>query len=156
MTQRNQNIEPTMIKRRTGGRSARIKNSVLEQALLELIESGYLGFSIALVAKQAQVHETTIYRRWSAKEELIIDAIRYFGNAQLEIANTGDLTKDLENNLKNIAKVLQSPIGKALVQLSLASSQSPDIQKLIQQLWQERIHMGQQVFEFAIARGEWP
>ena len=156
MTQLNQNVEPTMIKRRTGGRSARIKNSVLEQALLELIESGYLGFSIAVVAKQAQVHETTIYRRWSTKEELIIDAIRYFGNAQLEIANTGDLTKDLENNLKNIAKVLQSPIGKALVQLSLASSQSPDIQKLIQQLWQERIHMGQQVFEFAIARGEWP
>ena len=152
----NQDVEPTIIKRRTGGRSARVKNAVLEQALLELIENGYIGFSIAAVAKHAQVHETTIYRRLSTKEELIIDAIRYFGNVQLEIANTGDLAKDLEHNLKNIAQVLQSPIGRALVQLSLSSSQLPDIQRIIRQLWQERIHMGQQVFEFAIARGEWP
>lgn len=156
MAEFNQNIEPRTIKRRTGGRSARVTNSVLEQALLELIENGYSGFSIAAVAKQAQVHETTIYRRWSTKEELIIDAIRYFGNAQLEISNTGDLAKDLESNLKSIVKVLQSSIGRTLVQLSLSSSQLPDIQKIIQQLWQERIHVGQQVFEFAIARGEWP
>ena len=90
-----QETKPTEVKRRVGGRSARVRTAVLEHALAELAESGYLSFNINSVAKRAKVHETTIYRRWPSKEELILDAVSEFANSQLTTINSGSLAGDL-------------------------------------------------------------
>lgn len=148
--------EQPEVKRRTGGRSARVRTTVLEQALLELSENGYLAFSIAAVAKRAEVHETTIYRRWPTREELILDTVAEFANSQLTLINSGSLAQDLEHNMRSIANLIQTPIGSTLIFLGFTGNTVPEFKALNLQLWEERIRIGQTIFEYAISRGEWP
>jgi AcrR family transcriptional regulator len=147
---------PLTVKRRTGGRSARIRASVLQQSLLELSENGYLNFNIVSVAKRAEVHETTIYRNWETREALIFDAISDFANTQLNIVNTGNLADDLAFSMRSIANLIETPIGNALILLGFTARQLPELKVLTLQLWEERINFGQQIFVSAIERGEWP
>lgn len=156
MTEVKNDLANNGIKRRTGGRSARVKSTVLEQALLELSENGYLAFSIAAVAKRAQVHETTIYRRWPTREELILDTVSEFANSQLSTINSGSLAKDLEHSMRAIANLIQTPIGSTLIFLGFTAHTIPEFKAMNLQLWEERIRIGQTIFEYAIQRGEWP
>lgn len=156
MTELIKATEQPEVKRRTGGRSARVRTTVLEQALLELSENGYLAFSIAAVAKRAEVHETTIYRRWPTREELILDTVTEFANSQLTLINSGSLAQDLEHNMRSIANLIQTPIGSTLIFLGFTGNTVPEFKALNLQLWEERIRIGQAIFEYAIARGEWP
>jgi AcrR family transcriptional regulator len=61
-------------RRRPGGRSARIQAVVFEATLRLLEEKGYEALSFASIAECAGVHEATLYRRWKAKEQLVLDA----------------------------------------------------------------------------------
>ncbi len=47
---------------------------ILEATLTMLAEVGYDGLTIEAVATKAKVGKATIYRRWSSKEALVIDA----------------------------------------------------------------------------------
>ena len=56
-------------------RSAQAHRAILDATIELFVESGYEGLSIEGVAARAGVGKTTIYRRWSSKEDLIVDAI---------------------------------------------------------------------------------
>ncbi len=144
------------VKRRTGGRSARVRSDVLTHALFVLVEQGYSGFNIAEIAQRAQVHETTIYRRWPTREALMLAAIAEFAQHQLTTINSGHLEQDLRHNLTTIAQVLNSQIGKTLIALAFNPDLPAELKAMTQQLWQDRLESGQQIFQYAIARGEWP
>jgi AcrR family transcriptional regulator len=145
-----------IIKKRTGGRSARVRQDVLKHALFELIEQGYMSFNISQIATRANVHETTIYRRWPTREALMMDAISEFAHNQLMPVNTGNLATDLRHTLGLICNFLQSQIGKTLIMLAFNPDLPPQLQQLTLALWQDRMHIGQKIFGYAIARGEWP
>lgn len=148
--------EPRAGTRRTGGRSARVRQAALEGALQELVEVGYGNFSMAGVARRAGVHETTLYRRWPRREDLMIDAAMNFADEQLPVPDTGSLAADLRIVLGNIAQLIESPAGQALLSASIALQGMAEFQALILDFWQQRIQIGQLVFERAIERGEWP
>lgn len=59
-------------------RSAKVEQAIIE-ATLDLLAEGTTisGLSIEAVAARAGVGKTTIYRRWSSKEELVIDAFSW-------------------------------------------------------------------------------
>lgn len=144
------------IKRRTGGRSARVRQDVLTHALFELIEQGYIGFNISQIAKRANVHETTIYRRWPTREALMMETIGEFANNQLQPIDTGNLAQDLRHSLGLIANLLQSQIGKTLIILAFNPELPDKLKDMTLTLWQERMQIGQKLFGYAIQRGEWP
>ncbi|MQA93155.1 MAG: TetR family transcriptional regulator [Streptosporangiales bacterium] len=56
-------------------RSERAAQAILDATLDLLGETGVAGLSIEAVAARAGVGKTTIYRRWSGKDDLIIDAL---------------------------------------------------------------------------------
>ncbi len=58
------------VRRRPGGRSARVQVAVLEATFQLLEERGYELLSIASIAERTGVHETSLYRRWKTKEQL--------------------------------------------------------------------------------------
>lgn len=148
--------EPRAGTQRTGGRSARVRQAALDGALQELVEAGYADFSMAGVAKRAGVHETTLYRRWPRREDLIIDAAMHFADERLPVPDSGNLEADLRTVLGNISKLIESPVGQALLSASIALQGVEEFQALILDFWQQRIRTGQVVFERAIERGEWP
>jgi AcrR family transcriptional regulator len=49
---------------------------ILDAAVDELTERGYLGLSMEAVAARAGVAKTTLYRRWPTVQDLAIDALR--------------------------------------------------------------------------------
>jgi AcrR family transcriptional regulator len=75
-------------------RSARAHQAILDTALELLIEDGFTGMSMEAVAARAGVGKATIYRRWSSKAELVMDAITTLKTA-LEPVDTGSVRGDL-------------------------------------------------------------
>jgi AcrR family transcriptional regulator len=69
---------PTAVERRRPGRprDEALDSAILDAAVEELIERGVRGLSIEAVAARAGVAKTTLYRRWSTTNELVMDAMR--------------------------------------------------------------------------------
>src|ERR1700727_2061901 len=72
------------------------RDAALRDAALELLaEIGYDRLSNDAVAARAKASKMTIYRRWSGKAELVVDAITCLRKPG-EIPDTGSLRGDLE------------------------------------------------------------
>src|SRR6201986_3287208 len=80
--------------RRTGGRSARVRAAVLRATLDALLSCSADDLSIRDVAQRAGVHETSIYRRWGTRANLILDAVQGEIEAAVPPPDTGSLRRD--------------------------------------------------------------
>jgi AcrR family transcriptional regulator len=136
-----------------GGRSARVRSAVLEQAFEVLIERGLPAFTIAEVATRACVHETSIYRRWRTPTALALDACLGFADEVLAIPDTGSLRSDLLDLLSRVANLLRSPRGKALLALSVALD--PQSVAARKQYWKNRLAIASQVIARGVARARY-
>lgn len=139
---------------RPGGRSARVRSSVLESAFQVLMEKGLDDFTIAEVAARAEVHETTIYRRWSTKNALVREACLNYAESSLQMPDTGSLRSDLAALLDSIVAKMASPEGQVL--LALGSSQHPHVVAARHDSWQRRFSLMRTILDKAVARGEFP
>src|SRR5689334_5142584 len=99
------------VRRRPGGRSARVRQSVLDATLALLAERGLDGLTVAEVAELAGVHETSIRRRWQTRENLACDAMLNYSEQQLPIPDTGSLREDLATFAAEIAAYDSTPLG---------------------------------------------
>src|ERR1700730_7590420 len=104
---------------RTGGRSARVRESILAAALSELIESGYAALSVEAVASRAGVNKTTIYRRWPTLDDLLVDALMDWSHDALPAMDTGSIETDLLALGGQLADVLNAGVGRQVVALVL-------------------------------------
>lgn len=138
-------------RRRTGGRSARVRSQVLA-ATLALVAEDPNGFTIPQVAARAGVHETSIYRRWGTREALLLDAVSTHINAEIPVPDTGSLRGDLLASLRSGAALLTSPLGRQFLR---AAAVAPDATTATRQAyWPGRFERAGLIFERAVARGE--
>lgn len=133
------------------------RDAALRDAALELLaEIGYDRLSIDAVAARAKASKMTIYRRWSGKAELVVDAISSL-RKRGEIPDTGSLRGDLEA----MARSSDSPDicfdAQLVLGLVTALAHDPKLRQVIrdQLLGQGGIQV-RQVFERAVDRGEIP
>src|SRR5471030_1961694 len=79
-----------------GGRPLDASRDVaLREAALKLLaEIGYDRLTIDSVAARARASKTTIYRRWSGKAELVVDALNCLKGSP-PVPDTGTLAGDL-------------------------------------------------------------
>jgi len=145
---------PAKVRRRLGGRSARVRASVLQSAFRLLMEKGIDALAIADVAARAGVHETSIYRRWRTKHALARDACLQHAEVALAIPDTGSLRSDLVVLLERLVAILLSPEGRAVLALSL--SQHPHVVAARQTFWRRRFSLIRTIFDRAMSRGEFP
>lgn len=71
---------------------------ILAAAIDILAEEGFDGMTIDMVATRAKAGKATLYRRWSSKAELVLDAIGCMKSADLApemLPDTGTLRGDL-------------------------------------------------------------
>jgi len=59
-----------------------------------IVEAGYVNLTIDKVAKRAGVARATIYRRWSGKQALVVEAAR-FGLKELDIPDVGSFREEI-------------------------------------------------------------
>ncbi|WP_329145341.1 TetR/AcrR family transcriptional regulator [Streptomyces niveus] len=88
------------------GRSERARQAVLEAADGLLVEKGFAGVTIEGIASSAGVAKQTIYRWWSTKTDILLDAFLQDATEALTPPDHGDLTEDLGAHLHQLALFL--------------------------------------------------
>lgn len=151
--------EPTTteVRRRPGGRSAKVRAAV-QRATLELLdELDYDDLQLPDVAARAGVNKTTIYRRWPTKAHLVTDVIQALTESEVPTPDTGSLHGDLVALLTDTAAVLHTRVARAVLRAVIADrGDDPVVASTRTAFWNERFRRSTTIVERAIARGELP
>ena len=144
-------------KTRPGGRTAAVHRAVLEAALAELAERGYGGLTFDGVAARAGVHRSTIYRRWSSKEELAGDALLSQAVVAVPMPDTGSAMGDLEQLVVSVAGNIGSAAGEGLLRALVSdAARAPGLVQAASVFWERRFSLAGDVVRRGIARGDLP
>lgn len=143
-------------RRRTGGRSARVREAVLKATLHAVAKHGADAVSISEIARQAEVHETSIYRRWPTKEHLVLDALLDYSEARLPIPDTGTLREDLVAFAAEVTGYLDSPLGRTLAKSMAVAGDDDTLAAGRAQFWKSRLDLASVMIARAKDRGEVP
>lgn len=79
-------------------RDASRDGAILEAAITILGEVGYDRMTMDMVAVRAKAGKATVYRRWSSKGDMVLDAVAQMKREQVDLGNlpdTGTLRGDL-------------------------------------------------------------
>ena len=140
---------------RPGGRTARVRESVLRAAGDLLAERGFAELDLAEVAARAEVGKTTVYRRWRTPAGLVADLLTDMAETSLPHADTGSLRGDLTANARLVARTLtdprQGPLLKALVAAAVCD---PETTAALHRFYDVRITEWEPCVAAAIERGE--
>jgi AcrR family transcriptional regulator len=145
----------TKVKRRPGGRTARVREAALAATLAELAERGYSALSLDSVARRAGVHKTTLYRRWGTREDLVLEAMLERADSHISVPDTGSLRGDLLELATTAAANASSPEANAMARA--VTAESPRDNRLAaanRRFWAERLAVDSVIVERAIERGE--
>lgn len=141
---------------RPGGRSARVRRAVLDAALELLHAHGMDGLTVADVSTRAGVHETSIYRRWGTRENLMIDALLEEAEELLPVPDTGSLREDLTAYLTSLTAYLSTPQGNAFDRALAAAGDDTAASDARKRYWDTRYAHSGEIITRAIDRGELP
>ncbi|MCP1437125.1 AcrR family transcriptional regulator [Erwinia persicina] len=144
------------VKERTGGRSAKVREAVLQAARQILMQEGANALTHRKVAHIAGVNASTVYRRWPDRTRLIADVFRSTAESMVSIPDSGSLHLDLYEFLKMITSMLSSSEGRKMIQGAIDATSSGDelVGSAIRDVWEQRFQQAEMMFERAIRRGE--
>ncbi|MFC8394705.1 TetR/AcrR family transcriptional regulator [Streptomyces sp. NPDC057238] len=102
-------------------RSERSRRAIYDAALALVAEIGYPKTTIEGIASRAGVGKQTIYRWWSSKADVLLEAFLDMGEQAAEAAgqapytfpDTGDLAADLKHVLRATVDELRDPAFEA-------------------------------------------
>ncbi|MGW2815627.1 TetR/AcrR family transcriptional regulator [Streptomyces sp. NPDC001415] len=116
--------------RRTDDRAEAIMRASLDLAL----EVGYAKLSIEAVAARAGVGKHTVYRRWSSRGLLFLDAVLNLSTDGLSHPNTGDVVADLRETMTKAVDLLGRPPWGPLYQALIGEAQhDPEVAAALNQ-----------------------
>ncbi|MEV7021273.1 TetR/AcrR family transcriptional regulator [Kitasatospora sp. NPDC093558] len=147
---------PEPVRRRPGGRAARVREAVLAAAAEAVIEHGVAKLTIADVAARAGVNETTVYRRWGTRENLVLDALRTASDQGIPVPDTGDVHTDLTTFATALADYLATPLGHAVGRAAVLGADDPALAEAWRTFWQARLDQAAVMIHRAVDRGELP
>ncbi|MFP8882920.1 TetR/AcrR family transcriptional regulator [Streptomyces mangrovi] len=141
--------------RRPGGRSARVREQVLDAVRAQLVEYGYDELTVDAVAARAGVHRTTVYRRWRDVGGLLADVLDAAGDDEWRPRDTGGLADDLTalNQEVYVALAERRSVTAALIAASFRSAEAADA---LRHFWEDRYARCETVVRRAVRRGEAP
>jgi AcrR family transcriptional regulator len=146
-----------------GGQRGRPRSQEADRAILTatvelLATKGLAAMSIEEVAARAGVGKATIYRRWSSKGLLALDAFVASFRAQQAQPDTGTLRGDLTAALRAwVRAVTRTPMGPMLTGLIAEAQHDAELRAA----WRDRVieplrSQHRMMLDRAMARGEIP
>ncbi|WP_194831955.1 TetR-like C-terminal domain-containing protein [Nocardia sp. XZ_19_369] len=142
---------------RPGGRTARVRESVLHVAGDLLAERGFAHLDLAEVAAAAEVGKTTVYRRWRNPTGLVTDLLAEMAEQSLPHADTGSLLGDLTANARLVARTLTDPRQGRLFQAVIAAATCDEAAAAaLRRFYDVRLTEWSPCVERAVERGEAP
>lgn len=141
--------------KRPGGRTADVTRRINQAFLQLLTEGGIEACTFQNVASRAGIERSTLYRRNPDRWPAIMDAIIELAERETAPFDTGSFREDLTATLLNLAAVLNSPTGPALIQVA-GALQSGVAPGQGERFWKSRQQQLAPMFDAAIERGELP
>jgi len=142
------------VKRRRRG--AELEHALLTAAWQELAEVGFAKLTMESVADRAQTGIAVLYRRWTNKNDLVLAAIRHYGDTHpIVIPDTGNLREDMLALIENFnagRKELATLVGATFAGLHDSVGLTPDDVRRI--VLGDRPRRSDEVFRRAHDRGE--
>jgi AcrR family transcriptional regulator len=132
------------------------EEEILAATLRLLAESGYDKLTMDAVATAAKAGKATLYRRWTSKADLVVDAVsRAKACPAPPAVDTGTLRDDLLAMSCGIGGLTDEVPMSVLASLVTALPREPELADAFQRMFLgPRIAAAVEVFERARARGE--
>ena len=128
--------------------------AIIDAAIDVLVRDGYDRLSMEGVATAAGVGKATVYRRWSSKAELVIDAMATLKPA-LEAIDTGTLDGDVELMIAAACSPHTQRLQQVMVSICSALPREPELLEAFRLRFTEpRIARIADMLERARGRGE--
>lgn len=132
-------------------RSAQSHQAMLQATLELLAEVGFEAMSMDAIAARAGIGKTTIYRRYTGKEELVADAIESV-REEILIPDTGNLWGDIDALIENAAQITLSPLGRQTIAMIISSASSnPEFAQIY---WTKYLQPRRQAFAVVLERAK--
>jgi AcrR family transcriptional regulator len=112
-------------------RGEKLHAAIYEATLAELIDVGYAELTMKGIASRAKASKGSLYRRWSSRAELVVDAVQHALPVVLEIDDTGSVRDDVLSFLRRVAEVLNGPIGEAVRGLLVETVGDPELRAVV-------------------------
>jgi AcrR family transcriptional regulator len=140
------------------GRSEDARQAVLKAADDLLVAKGFNGVTIEGIAAAAGVAKQTVYRWWSSKTDVLLDAFLEDAVEELTPADHGDLGRDLRTHLRHLARFLTAGDAGAVFRALIGHAQhDPAFSATLRAHYlDEQRRRDRLPLERAIARGELP
>ncbi|MFK0169084.1 TetR/AcrR family transcriptional regulator [Streptomyces sp. NPDC090306] len=135
-------------------RGAAMRAAVLDAAGRVLVAEGLAGTTMAAVAREAGVHETSLYRRWGTREKLIQDALREIGDEAAPLPDTGSVRDDLVLHLAAVDTFFRTPRGGALLRLGVGLPADDALAGRRTPYWEARLERTAALVRRGVERGE--
>jgi AcrR family transcriptional regulator len=127
-----------------------------DAALALLAEIGYDRLTIDSVAARARASKATIYRRWSGKAELVVDALNSLKGSP-PVPDTGTLRGDLEAIAAGATSIDNRFDAQLMIGLITALASDAELRQVFRERLIDARSAGLKlVFERAVTRGEVP
>lgn len=129
---------------------------MLDVALELFRKRGYAALTVDSIAAEAGVSKATIYRWWSNKAAILIEAFLASVEPHIAFSDSGSLREDLVAQVSSLARVLGDPhLGALIVALLGEAQHDVDLATALRDEWQSpRRTAGLAVVNRARARGE--
>ena len=141
-----------------GPRAMAREQAILDAGLSLVMEVGYDRLSMDALAERARAGKATIYRHWSGKAEVVVEAIRRRKcEASVPTPMTGSLRGDLIAALEAMSSSMSSEDSALLVGVLSAMHKDQELADLMRsQVIDTRKEILDDIFNQAIATGELP
>jgi len=138
-------------------RSQRARQAILAAALELAAERGPEGLTMGGVAERAAVSKETLYRWWSSKTEVLLEALADYGEQAIPIPATGSLASDLKIFMRETAAALDQPTKRILRILAAEAAAGEEAAREVREQFLARRRAAlAAVLRPALERGELP
>jgi AcrR family transcriptional regulator len=144
------------VARRPGGRTARVREQILDATVNLVARHGIAGLRYDEVAELAGVNKTSVYRNWPDREKLVSEAIIRLGQDAVPLEDTGDLRRDLVDFQMKLAAIMTTPTGRAFMTVIQTARDNAEVQRTVNLVFEQRVAAVQQRVDRSVERGELP
>ena len=138
-------------------RSAETERAILDAAIDLLVEVGFGGLSMEAVASRAGVGKAAIYRRFSSKEELVVESLRSHNVGLIPLVDTGDIRADLLVMLEGVRRAMAGDDGPVMTAFVSEKARYPELRAEYDRAFVQgrRAHL-RHIMAQAVQRGDLP
>lgn len=123
---------PTSVRKRSGGRKrdADRDDAILRATIETMVEVGFESMTVDMIAVRAKAGKGAVYRRWSSKTEMVLDAVALMKRDMVDLdhlPDTGTLRGDMLALFAARASARDEQFTRTIAALSAVLAQQPGI-----------------------------